>query len=165
VEDLAADADQKADDALDAAGAGGGGDGGGDGGGGGDTTTTTVDPNSVTTTVVSSDFDTRLSVSAAPNATQDDTFDVEDGKVLVVTDIVFQNPQGDSGRIRVRRGEGGPVLFDIGLQNYRDLDYHFVTPLRFTADQDPVLEVQCTTPGGGAATCSAAAFFGGSLEG
>ena len=58
------------------------------------------------------------------------------GQQLLLTDIVFENSAGDTGTFRVQRGTD--VLFEIGLNNFRDLDYHFVTPLVFdpAAGQD-----------------------------
>ena len=60
----------------------------------------------------------------------------------------------------------GPILFEIGLQNFRDLDYHFVSPVRFATGEDPVLEVVCAAAGPPAAQpCSAAAYLGGTIGG
>ncbi|MGH8919303.1 MAG: hypothetical protein ACRD0H_13415, partial [Actinomycetes bacterium] len=54
-------------------------------------------------------------------------------KAVVVSDLVLQNPFGDSGIIRLLRVVNGDetVLLEVGLNNFRDLDYHFVQPLRF----------------------------------
>ena len=37
----------------------------------------------------------------------------------------MSNPQGDFGRVRVSARR--PELFDMALENFRDIDYHFVT--------------------------------------
>ncbi|MGH9120194.1 MAG: hypothetical protein ACRD0A_20700, partial [Acidimicrobiales bacterium] len=86
---------------------------------------------------------------------------VPDGQVFQITDIVFQNPAGDTGQIQIRRDN--TVLYQIGLANFRDYDYHFVTPLRFTAGQNVVFAVQCATAGTGA-NCTPAASFSGFSE-
>ncbi len=46
----------------------------------------------------------------------------------------------------------------IGLGNFRDLDYHFVAPIVFTAGQKLVLAADCTSPG-----CTPGAYFAGFL--
>jgi hypothetical protein len=90
------------------------------------------------------------------------TFDVPDGQTLQITDIVFQNPGADTGRLRVLRDD--TVLFEIGLANFRDYDYHFVTPLEFTADQDVAISVQCVSGGTPGTACTPAASFTGFTE-
>jgi hypothetical protein len=167
-EEAAAEAQQSAAAAEEAAGTGGG--AGADGGGGGATTTVPsggLGP--VAAPPGSAPRDFRLTGTFAANANPatfqtpaGTTFDVPDGQTLQVTDIVFQNPNGDTGRIQIRRGT--TVLFEIGLANFRDYDYHFVTPLQFTSDQNVVMAVQCTqgpTPG---SACTPAASFTGFSE-
>lgn len=48
---------------------------------------------------------------------------------------------------------------EFGLANFRDYDYHFVTPLEFTADQDVVISVQCDSGGTPGTACTPAASF------
>jgi hypothetical protein len=173
-EEAAEEAQESAAAAEEAAGTGGGA-GGGDGGGagGGDGTTDTVPEGGIGPASAppgSTPQDFRLTASVPANANPNlfqtpsgTTFDVPNDKTLQVTDIVFQNPNGDTGRIQVRRGN--TVLFEIGLANFRDYDYHFVTPLQFTTDQNVVMAVQCTTGGLAAnSPCSPAASFTGFLE-
>jgi hypothetical protein len=110
----------------------------------------------------SSPIDFRLTGTFGPSSafqTADET--VPDGQVFQITDIVFQNPEGDTGQLQIRRGD--TVLYQIGLANFRDYDYHFVTPLRFTAGQQVVLAVQCLTAGN-TANCTPAASFSGFSE-
>jgi hypothetical protein len=74
-------------------------------------------------------------------------FNVPAGNTLSLTDLVFQNPNGDTGILTLSRGCGnGSVLFQEQLSNFRDLDFHFVNPFTFSA-QGMVLQLQCTTPG------------------
>ncbi len=81
---------------------------------------------------------------------------------LSITDIVLQNPAGDSGTLTILRDQT-PLLVQQ-LDNFRDLDFHFITPLIFTAGQKLVLSIVCankpvgTTP---AAACTPAGLFSG----
>jgi hypothetical protein len=65
----------------------------------------------------------------------DDTFDL--------TDLVYANPQGDFGTIELL--VDGTVRFEHALENFRDLDYHFVSPIR--VDDSVALQLSCRTPG------------------
>lgn len=128
--------------------------------------TTTVPPQVTTTTPAPStanplgdSFDRRLSATAAPGATATDRLAVT-GARISITDLVLQNPNGDTGFAEVRRGS--EVIVRVNLANFRDLDYHFVSPYVFTPGQELVLSVQCKTPGeSGGGKCSAAASFSG----
>jgi hypothetical protein len=51
----------------------------------------------------------------------------EDEKTLFVTDLVFSNPTGEAGALRLRRN--GEAMLTLMLENFRDLDFHFVTPI------------------------------------
>lgn len=145
-----------------AAGGGGGGEGGGaeDGGAEDDTTTTTttlpVDEGPGDPT------DLRLAVSADPGSTAVSPFTVPSGQVLRITDIVLQNPQGDSGRLEVRRD--GAVLLALALQNFRDIDYHFVAPIIFESGQALELRVVCDAVLAPAAQCAPSGSFVGFLR-
>ena len=63
------------------------------------------------------------------------------GATLSVTDVVFQNPGGDHGTVVLQRD--GATLLVENLDNFRDLDYHFVTPLTASANQTIQMAVQC----------------------
>jgi hypothetical protein len=85
---------------------------------------------------------------------------VPPGKQLLLTDVVFQNSAGDTGTFRVQRGTD--ILFEIGLNNFRDLDYHFVTPIVVdpATGQNLTISVACqTTVNNG--PCTASAYFAG----
>jgi len=71
---------------------------------------------------------------------------------------VLQNPGGSTGSLVIKRD--GDILLSVSLENFRDLDYHFVTPLTFPAGTKLVLEAACTS-----ATCTPAALFSGALVG
>ena len=141
----------------------------GGGGGGGDATTTTV-PGSVGEGGVLGEGTPAAIRLVSPNnalpVPNNTTFvssppaAIPDGQELLLTDIVFQNSAGDTGLFRVLRGTD--ILFEIGLNNFRDLDYHFVTPLVFNPAQGQNLTIavacQVTTNNG---PCTASAYFAG----
>jgi hypothetical protein len=122
------------------------------GGGGGATPPTTAPPNATPpalTALIAGGAETSFRVQAAtnPGATQVLTAPQPPaGKTLMLTDIVLENPNGDSGVITLSRGTD--PIYVLGLGNFRDLDYHFVAPLLFTNGQLTV-RVQCSTPGTG----------------
>ena len=82
------------------------------------------------------------------------------GQTLFVTDLVLQNPDSNTGRITIAV-DGQPV-FDSALDFFRDLDRHFVSPLRVPAGSALTTTVVCTGPPGG--QCTAAATFGAFLK-
>jgi len=91
------------------------------------------------------------------------SFTVPAGRTLRVTDIVLQNPAADTGALRVKRGD--QVLLEVGLENFRTQDFHFVTPITFSGDQKLVLEAQCTgAAAGGAGSCTPSALFSALLS-
>ncbi len=69
-----------------------------------------------------------------------DALEPTEARTLFVTDLVFSNPDGTSGTIRLRRS--GQDLFVLNLDNFRDLDFHFVTPIAVGPDQS--LRLQCS---------------------
>ena len=173
-EDAQATADSVAE-VVDPGGAGGGGGGGtettaGGGGGGGGTDTTvagggggggtaTTAPNGGGVLALGPQTDFRLAPNSPVSGTQTLTFTAPAGKTLLITDIVFQNPASDVGRIQLQR-DGAPLI-EIGLQNFRDLDYHFIVPLQFTEGQRVQIFIDCDNPG--SPGCTPAAYFAGVL--
>ncbi|GAA2724035.1 COG1470 family protein [Cellulomonas aerilata] len=94
------------------------------------------------------------------------SFPIPDGSTLQLTDIVLSNPQGDFGRVVVEVGER--ELFDSALENFRDLDYHFITPIVGSGGQELTITVDCNTVGAppGAEPpdeCDTSMYFGGLL--
>lgn len=98
----------------------------------GKTTTSPVTVNLSTTT-------------AASSTAKTDQITVKKKTTLVVTDLVLQNPQGDAGRVDVVVN-GTPIL-TLSLANFRDLDYHFVSPIEVTAGKTFGMSTVCQTPG------------------
>jgi hypothetical protein len=65
-----------------------------------------------------------------------------------LTDIVLENPRGDSGTIKLRRGSA--TLLVQQLENFRSLDFHFVAPIVVNGGSRLILDVECgngTLPG------------------
>lgn len=102
---------------------------------------------------------------ANPNAVQ--TFlpsqPIPKNKLLVVTYMILQNPNGDSGTMEINRGKGETLLTE-GLANFRDLDHPFqVEPLIFSAAKPLEVTVHCEKPGGTAGQCTPSVLVTGRL--
>lgn len=84
------------------------------------------------------------------------------GKVLYVTDLFFENPNGLSGPAQLSRK--GLVIADLHLENYRDLDYHFITPIVIEAGDALTFTASCTTNGlatGPPLPCTPSVYYSG----
>ncbi|CAM5253613.1 COG1470 family protein [Streptomyces aurantiogriseus] len=132
-------------------GTGGGGTGGSGGGGAGD-------PRSAQAAV-------KDSVGGDPTA--DTVYRVPAGQAFDLTDLVVQNPQGDSGTVVI--AAEGRTLLRLALQNFRDQDYHFVTPIVVPAGGRITMTVTCSEVGrpvGGPtpAQCDESVLVGGTLR-
>jgi len=118
----------------------------------------------------SSGVDFRIAANAAPagGGTNFTEFEADPAlpadKTLVISDLVLQNPRGDSGILRIVRLSGSQriTLLEVGLNNFRDLDYHFVQPLRIAPGEKVLLTVNCQNP---TERCRPAASFSGQLQG
>jgi type II secretory pathway pseudopilin PulG len=157
----AASAAAAADEAKEAAGIGPGGPGAG--GTTEPTPTTTPEPRGPAEAAFApSATDLRITTETDPGTPGEfTTFTSEppEDKLVWVSDMVLQNPRGDSGILQVRRGED--VLFEVGLDNFRDLDYHFIQPVRFSQDEAIVVAVDCRNPG--TTACTPAVYFTGQI--
>ena len=107
--------------------------------------------------------------TSASNPPASTVIKVSAGQVLSVTDVVFSNPNGDSGSVELRRD--GQTLLSFSLGNFRDQDYHFVAPVTFRPGQTMQLVVTCTqvgsgSPGGTApSSCNESVFYSGYQKG
>jgi hypothetical protein len=131
-----------------------GGDAGGDDGGDGDGGDGSGDAGGA---LPGDSFDGRL---AATTDQQNPELEFEDG-TFRMTDLVLQNPEGDAGLLSILRNDQ-PLLV-VRLENFRDLDYHFVAPIVFEQGQTLRLGVTCQNPDP-AKACTPAAYFSGALE-
>ncbi len=141
VEEAAQQAEQAQEDAAQAeeaaadAGAGAGGGGGG-GGGFGSVLNETSAP---------SNF--RLEVTAAAGAPGAPTLGTTSGitnpenTTFALTDLILQNPGGDVGRIRVKLN--GATILESAMENFRDLDFHFVSPYVVQPGEAISVEIDC----------------------
>ena len=73
---------------------------------------------------------------------------------LFLTDLVFSNPNGAAGALVVLRNTA--PLLQLRLENFRDYDLHFVTPIVITAGQQLNLSLSCTS-----SPCDPAVFYSG----
>ncbi len=93
---------------------------------------------------------------------------VPGGHTFQLTDIVVQNPQGDAGTLVVSSGRDAPVL-RLALENFRDSDYHFVTPILVLGGGRVTLTVDCRKVGKPVnaptpSRCSESLFLGGTMK-
>ncbi len=92
--------------------------------------------------------DGRLAVDGSnPNSA---TFD----KPYYLTDLVFANPSGKAGKLQLRRDAF--VVITLRLENFRDLDFHYVTPIVVQPGQSLSLVVTCST-----SPCDPSVYFSG----
>jgi hypothetical protein len=97
-----------------------------------------------------------------------DVYAVPQGSTFQLTDLVLGNPQGDFGRVQVLVGDS--VLFDLALENFRDLDYHFVSPIVVGDGGIVQLQADCARPGRPPAArarpseCDVSLYLGGNLS-
>ncbi|PKT67933.1 hypothetical protein CW362_37765 [Streptomyces populi] len=110
-------------------GTGGGGAGGSGGGAAGDPRSAQVE----------------VKDSAGGDPTAGTVFRVPKDQVLDLTDLVVQNPQGDSGTVVIAAEDR--TLLRLALQNFRDQDYHFVTPIAVPAGGRITMTVTCAKVG------------------
>ena len=74
---------------------------------------------------------------------------------LYLTDLVFANPNGRAGTLQLLRGS--LVLMNLRLENFRDLDFHFVTPIVVKSGEKLTLTASCTSSG----TCDPSVYYSG----
>jgi hypothetical protein len=77
---------------------------------------------------------------------------------LFITDLVFSNPSGHAGTLTLSRDSTD--LIDLRLENFRDLDFHFVTPIVVPEGSNLVLDLSCTD----APPCDPAVLYSGYLR-
>jgi hypothetical protein len=130
-----------------------GGAGGGSAGGAGTITTAPAGNGSTGTTSSS------VAVNGTRTVAGDGTVNVivvPSGHVLEVTDLLVQNPAGNSGTLALARS--GASLMEWSLANFRDLDYHWIVPIQFNAGTVMQLVVKgCSNP------CSPGIYYAGNL--
>src|SRR4051812_13903658 len=97
----------------------------------------------------------RILTDAAPSTSfKTFTYAGQPSKPLDVTDLQLQNPAADSGFLEIRRGT--QVIYRAGLDNFRDYDQPYVTPVRFAKGQKVTVAIQCKNPAPEKRRCTAA---------
>ncbi|MGW0436444.1 COG1470 family protein [Micromonospora sp. NPDC003197] len=110
-------------------------------------------------------FARRLQTTTGTNATRSDQYTVPSRRTFVLTDIFLQNPQGDEGRLDLV--VDGTVVLTVALNNFRDLDYHMVSPIEVPAGRVISMRVTCQRAGaplagtGGSGQCRNFALLSG----
>ncbi|MFJ2606591.1 hydrolytic protein [Streptomyces sp. NPDC091279] len=108
-------------------GTGGGGSGGTSGGGSSGQSSQTID------------------VQATTGQTKTGTYTVPKNSVFGVTDIVIANFQGDEGVLTINFGDR--KITTIGMETFRNQDYHWVTPIKIPEGETVSITVTCDKPG------------------
>ncbi|MDQ6840821.1 MAG: hypothetical protein M3025_00140 [Actinomycetota bacterium] len=95
------------------------------------------------------------------------TVPVLDNQGLSITDLVFENPGGRSGGLQLLRTSTDKnskttttTLLNLRLENFRDLDFHFITPLIFKPGDKLQLACQADNLPEGT-TCDASVYYSG----
>jgi hypothetical protein len=123
---------------------------------------------SATTTAgddVSADFFSQTyDLKAAPGQTASAKYTVPSGGELRVTDVIFQNPNRDTGLFEVRRND--QVLYSLATENSFQEKLQLVTPIIFAEGDVLTVQMSCTAAGDAAAgQCSIAALVSGRTSG
>jgi hypothetical protein len=77
---------------------------------------------------------------------------------LFITDLVFSNPNGQEGALVLLRDS--TPLYQLRLENFRDFDLHFVTPIVLVPGQSLNLSLACTAEG----PCDPSVLYSGYLR-
>lgn len=78
---------------------------------------------------------------AAGAGDQSPSIVLDPAKIVSITDLLLQNPEGNVGVVRIT--QNGATVYVARLENFRDLDLHLVAPLSFAPGDTLGLEVSC----------------------
>jgi hypothetical protein len=134
--------------------------GGSAGGSGGGTSTNATTPASTGgSTAASATSTVNESLLATGNGTYAYSYSkIRPGSTLEVTDILVENSAGDVGNMALE--DDGHITMEWSMANFRDLDYHWITPILFNPGQQLQLVVSgCST------ICTPGIYFAGHLVG
>jgi hypothetical protein len=90
-------------------------------------------------------FSSSISFHTNPNGSASQSYTVPDNQVFLLTDFLVDNVQGDEGTLVVTAN--GVRVVSFALENFRNQDYHSVTPIRVPAKAKVTLTVVCRVPG------------------
>ncbi|MRG59580.1 hypothetical protein GE115_06805 [Agromyces sp. CFH 90414] len=125
-----------------------------------------VDPVAPGPTVTSSELDLRFSASGAAGATaESERFTIPANAQLRITDLLLQNPTGSFGTLTIENADLAAPILSTGLENFRDLDFHFVTPIEIQSEDELFIKVVCVpaVAGPAATPCGANVLVTGML--
>jgi hypothetical protein len=105
--------------------------------------------------VLGSPLEGRLAVQCPPTCSA--AAKAAPKQTLSVTDLVLENPEGDSGTLTI--SVNGNTALVSRMDNWRDLDYHWIAPLTLKPGQSMTITVACQNKGKKA--CTAAVFYSG----
>ncbi|SFR69207.1 hypothetical protein SAMN05428970_0631 [Agromyces sp. CF514] len=100
-----------------------------------------VTPVSKTTSV---DIRFELTATTAQGEVESDRWVVPAKSVLRITDIVISNPSGDFGVMTLENADIAAPIFTTGLENFRDIDFHWVTAVELAADDELFATLTCS---------------------
>jgi hypothetical protein len=101
---------------------------------------------------------TLMPSNVAPGKTSTITYKLNRDQTLDVSDVLLENPAGNNGTMNIQSGSS--PLFEFALADFRDLDYHFVQPLVFTAAHPLEIVISCAS---GSVKCTPALSFSGTV--
>ena len=116
------------------------------------------DPVVVTPTPTTELTDFELAFSTPVTSTAIVQSNLPADKTFLLSELVFQNPSSDIGRIQLRRD--GSTLLQLSLSDVSTQHERFDTPLRFKPGEKVGLFVDCDNPSGG---CNPSALVAGVL--
>jgi hypothetical protein len=116
------------------------------------------DPVVVTPTPTTELTDFELAFSAPVTSTATVESNLPADKTFLLSEVVFQNPASDIGRIQLRRN--GSRLLQLSLSDFSTHHERFDTPLRFKPGEKVELFVDCDNASGG---CTPSALVAGVL--
>ncbi|MFF4084938.1 hydrolytic protein [Streptomyces sp. NPDC001777] len=86
-----------------------------------------------------------IDVQVGAGGTKKKPYQVPEGKVFGVTDLVVANFQGDEGVLTITFGNR--KITTIALETFRNQDYHWVTPIEVPENETVTASVTCNKPG------------------
>lgn len=103
----------------------------------------------------------RIQLTVQPGKTGSQSLaGVPKNKAFELTDVILENPNGDLGSIFLNRGSG--TLFELNLADFRDLDYHFVSPITVPKGVPLTFSTDCANTA--KRPCTPAVYLGGYLQ-
>ena len=130
-------------------------------GGQGSSSTTTPTPATTVPGPLSTATGGRIALTAAPGQTsKQDLGGIPSTRAFALTDVVFEDPNGDTGTITIMRGND--IVLQESLEDFRSLDYHFVSPIIFPANVGVTASVACKNPT--TQSCAVGVYVGGYLN-